>query len=123
MLVGLVALASLSVAAAHWWTTQAPVAQDTASAIITSPAESTSLAVAASVESSTPVTVAADPIADAAPGSLATLLDATGNVDVSLELSFGGAHQTLHRSDLVSLVVLDSGHAKTDVVEGARARL
>ncbi len=114
VLAGLVALASLSVAGAHWWAAQAPPAQVSVSATAASPAESSSMA--ASVEGSTAATVAVEPTANAESSRLATLLDPAGTADVSLELNFGSAHQTLHRSDLVSLVVIDGGHAKLDSV-------
>jgi vancomycin resistance protein YoaR len=108
------ALASLSVAAAHWWPsaqsqTTAGTAATTQAAVVDAEA-----AAAEPVASPTPAAAAATPVPDVRDSRLAGLLDPAANADVTLDLTFGSVHETLHRSDLAALVVLDGDRPKLD---------
>jgi vancomycin resistance protein YoaR len=106
------ALGSLSVAAAHWWpgaaSTAGPAPTPVAAALLASDA-------AAPTESSTPVAPAAAPTADTVNRRLADLADPAAHDDVTLDLSLGESQQTLHRSDLAALLTSSDGQYQVDV--------
>ena len=120
MLLGaILALASLSVAGAHWWSS--PPA---------GPAPAPTLGTAAS--SAEPTLAAASPIVVATPAAssesshLAGLLGGDATADVTLDASFGEARLTLHRPELAALLATDPGqppHLDAGALRALAARL
>jgi vancomycin resistance protein YoaR len=100
---GLLALTSLGVAAAHWFSNPLPGPLLSADSSAATP----NPLVAAAATSAPTSTPAATPTPD--PSSrLAVLRDPVAGANVTFDVSFGAAQQTLHQSDLAPLVTANS---------------
>jgi len=108
---GGLALASLSVAGAHWWPGGAPSVGPIAVAPVATPAS------VDTTISSTPAaapTPASTPVVESPSSQLAALTASGSATDVTLDVTFGEAHETLHRADLAPLVATDGGQPHLD---------
>jgi vancomycin resistance protein YoaR len=107
------ALASLSVAAAHWWPNTPIAASRVPTPELAQPAAA-ALSDAAAAAEPTLAPPPASPTPEATNQHLAALADPAAHDDVTLNLSFGESAQTLHRSDLAALVTSVAGHYQVD---------
>jgi vancomycin resistance protein YoaR len=108
------ALTSLGVAAAHWFANPLPAPVSSAE-----PTPGALAAAATSVATSTP---AATPTPDTS-SRLAGLRDPVAGANVTLDVSFGTAQQTLHQSDLAPLVSADGSQLDSAALQSLASHL
>ncbi len=126
---GVLALASLSVAGAHWWPgvaspalvgagSAAPPAGGTTSANLVA---SSDVDAAAAAQPSQP---APTPTEDAS-SRLASLSDPVAGANLTLDVTFGQAHTTLHQADLAPLISANGGQPtlNADTVQALASNL
>jgi vancomycin resistance protein YoaR len=121
---GALALASLSVAGAHWLPGVVPSAGPLAVGPVATPASVNTTSAAAAAPPSAP-TPESTPVVQSPSSHLAALTGSGNAADVTLDVTFGAAHETLHRADLAPLVATDGGqpHLNAAALQSLSKRL